>query len=47
MPPKREKNIVTLFAIEEGKPKRFMLRVKEESSATELVKELELGQLDE
>ncbi|KAG0083196.1 hypothetical protein BGZ92_010998 [Podila epicladia] len=46
MPPKREKNIVTLFAIEEGKPKRFMLRVKEESSAIELVKELELGQLD-
>ncbi|KAG0028375.1 hypothetical protein BGZ81_004786 [Podila clonocystis] len=47
MPPKREKNIVTLFAIDDGKPKRFMLRVKEESSAIELVKELELGQLDE
>ncbi|KAG0026074.1 hypothetical protein BGZ82_009651 [Podila clonocystis] len=46
MSPKREKNIVTLFAIDDGKPKRFMLRVKEESSAIELVKELELGQLD-
>ncbi|KAG0337881.1 hypothetical protein BG004_007451 [Podila humilis] len=43
LPPKREKTHITVFTIEDGKPKRFILRVKEESSAIELVKELELG----
>ncbi|KAG0213265.1 hypothetical protein BGX28_004838 [Mortierella sp. GBA30] len=44
MGPKREKNVVTLFAIEGDKPKRFMVRVKEEASAEELFKALEAGQ---
>jgi len=44
MGPKREKNTVTIFGIEDGKPKRFVLRVKEEQSAMEVVKELEHAQ---
>ncbi|KAG0006418.1 hypothetical protein BGZ65_008285 [Modicella reniformis] len=45
MSAKRDKAVVTLFAIEDGKPKRFMLRVKEEASAEELLKALEAAQL--
>ncbi|KAG0048513.1 hypothetical protein BGZ83_006552 [Gryganskiella cystojenkinii] len=41
---KREKNTVTVFGIEDGKPKRFLLRVKEEQSALDIVKELEKAQ---
>ncbi|KAF9390702.1 hypothetical protein BGX21_011420 [Mortierella sp. AD011] len=44
MPAKREKNNLTLFAIEEGKPRKFMLRVKEEESAKELLQALDAGQ---
>ncbi|KAF9992669.1 hypothetical protein BGZ80_003684 [Entomortierella chlamydospora] len=44
MPAKREKNNLTLFAIEEGKPRKFMLRVKEEQSAEELLQALDAGQ---
>ncbi|GJJ71355.1 hypothetical protein EMPS_03705 [Entomortierella parvispora] len=44
MGPKREKNTVTIFGIENGKPKRFALRVKEEQSAIDVVKELEAAQ---
>ncbi|KAF8985522.1 hypothetical protein BGZ46_003811 [Entomortierella lignicola] len=44
MPPKREKNNVTLFAIEEGKPKKFVLRVKEEQAAKDAVQAMETGQ---
>jgi hypothetical protein len=46
MPAKREKTVITLFAIEDNKPKRFMLRVKEESSAEELYNALEKGQVN-
>lgn len=44
MGPKRTKNFVTIFAIEDGKPKKFLLKVKEESSAEDVVRELEAGQ---
>ncbi|KAF8940752.1 hypothetical protein BGZ47_007614 [Haplosporangium gracile] len=44
MPPQRNKNTLTIFAIENGKPKRFMLRVKEEQTAHELLQALEAGQ---
>ncbi|KAF9960180.1 hypothetical protein BGZ72_007715 [Mortierella alpina] len=44
MGPKREKNSVTVFAIEGDKPKKFIVRVKEESSAEELFKVLEAAQ---
>ncbi|KAF8925849.1 hypothetical protein EDD21DRAFT_372310 [Dissophora ornata] len=44
MPPKREKTTVTVFAIEDGKPKKFVLRVKEEASAEALSNALEAGQ---
>ncbi|KAF9111903.1 hypothetical protein BGX27_004285 [Mortierella sp. AM989] len=44
MPAKRQKNMVTLFSVEEGKPKKFMLRVKEEQAAEEVVQALEAGQ---
>ncbi|KAF9572864.1 hypothetical protein EC968_009348 [Mortierella alpina] len=45
MGPKRDKNNVTVFAIEGDKPKKFLVRVKEEKSAEELFKELEAGQI--
>ncbi|KAF9142348.1 hypothetical protein BGX30_002863 [Mortierella sp. GBA39] len=44
MGPKRTKNFVTIFAVEDGKPKKFLLKVKEESSAEDVVRELEAGQ---
>ncbi|KAG0244105.1 hypothetical protein B0O80DRAFT_503263 [Mortierella sp. GBAus27b] len=44
MPAKRDKTVLTLFAIDDNKPKRFMLRVKEESAAEELFNALEAGQ---
>ncbi|KAF9101944.1 hypothetical protein BGX29_005108 [Mortierella sp. GBA35] len=44
MSAKRTKNFVTLFAVEDGKPKKFLLKVKEEPTAEEVVKELEAGQ---
>ncbi|KAF9355389.1 hypothetical protein BGX26_006637 [Mortierella sp. AD094] len=44
MPAKRDKNNITLFAIEEGKPRKFMLRVKEEQPAEELLQALLAGQ---
>ena len=44
MGPKREKNSVTIFGIEDGKPKRFLLRAKEEQAALDVVKELEKAQ---
>lgn len=43
MGPKRTKNFVTIFAVEDGKPKKFLLKVKEESSAEDVVRELEAG----
>ncbi|KAF9547832.1 hypothetical protein EC957_007779 [Mortierella hygrophila] len=44
LPPQRNKNTLTIFAIDNGKPKRFMLRVKEEQTAQELLQALEGGQ---
>ncbi|KAG0291337.1 hypothetical protein BGZ96_005275 [Linnemannia gamsii] len=44
MLPQRNKNMLTIFAIEQGKPKRFMLRVKEEQTAHELLQALEADQ---
>ncbi|KAF9101455.1 hypothetical protein BGX29_005608 [Mortierella sp. GBA35] len=44
MPPQRLRNVLTIFAIEGGKPRRFMLRVKEEHAAHELLMALEAGQ---
>ncbi|KAF9123063.1 hypothetical protein BGW39_009304 [Mortierella sp. 14UC] len=44
MGPQRTKNFVTIFAVEDGKPKKFLLKVKEESTAEDVVKELEAGQ---
>ncbi|KAF9427647.1 hypothetical protein BGZ94_004481 [Podila epigama] len=44
LPPKRDKKTVTVFAFEEGKPKKFLVRVKEESDAINLVQELEAAQ---
>ncbi|KAG0292139.1 hypothetical protein BGZ96_004482 [Linnemannia gamsii] len=44
MGPKRTKNFVTIFTIEDGKSKKFLLKVKEESSAEDVVRELEAGQ---
>lgn len=44
MGPKREKNTVTIFGIEDSKPKRFLLRVKEEHSALDIFQELEKAQ---
>lgn len=44
LPPQRNKNTLTIFAIDNGKPKRFMLRVKEEQMAQELLQALEGGQ---
>ncbi|KAG0266916.1 hypothetical protein BG011_000055 [Mortierella polycephala] len=46
MGPMRDKKTVTVFGIKDGKPKRYLLRVKEEQSAIDLVKELEAGQLN-
>ncbi|KAF9186186.1 hypothetical protein BGZ51_002195 [Haplosporangium sp. Z 767] len=46
MGPIRDKKSVTVFGIKDGKPKRYLLRVKEEQSAIDLVKELEAGQLN-
>ncbi|KAF9280077.1 hypothetical protein BGZ68_007519 [Mortierella alpina] len=45
MGPQREKNNVTVFAIEGEKPRKFLVRVKEEKSAEELFKELEVAQI--
>ncbi|KAF9940258.1 hypothetical protein BGZ67_008025 [Mortierella alpina] len=45
MGPKRDKNNVTVFAFEGDKPKKFLVRVKEEKTAEELFKELEAGQI--
>ncbi|KAF9177702.1 hypothetical protein BGZ51_005694 [Haplosporangium sp. Z 767] len=45
MSSKREKNVVTIFAMEGSEPKRFMVRVKEESSAVELANVLEAGHI--
>ncbi|KAF9153085.1 hypothetical protein BG015_004101 [Linnemannia schmuckeri] len=44
MGPKRTKNFVTILAVEDGKPKKFLLKVKEEVSAEDVVRELEAGQ---
>ncbi|KAF9167451.1 hypothetical protein DFQ26_004587 [Actinomortierella ambigua] len=44
MAAKRDKNTVTVFAIADGKPKRFALRVKTEDSAKELEAALAAGQ---
>ncbi|KAF9971119.1 hypothetical protein BGZ73_005986 [Actinomortierella ambigua] len=46
MAPKRDKNTVTVFAIADGKPKRYALRVKTEDSAKELEAALAAGQQD-
>ncbi|KAF9929885.1 hypothetical protein FBU30_001134 [Linnemannia zychae] len=44
MTPQRNKTTLTIFAIENGKPRRFMLRVKEEHTAQELLEVLEACQ---
>ncbi|KAG0273990.1 hypothetical protein BGZ95_010203 [Linnemannia exigua] len=44
MVPQRTKNFVTIIAVEDGKPKKFLLKVKEESTAEDVVRELEAGQ---
>ncbi|KAG0269008.1 hypothetical protein DFQ27_005114 [Actinomortierella ambigua] len=44
MAAKRDKSTVTVFAIADGKPKRFALRVKTEDSAKELEAALAAGQ---
>ncbi|KAG0377741.1 hypothetical protein BGX24_005544 [Mortierella sp. AD032] len=44
MSPQRTKNFVTIIVVEDGKPRKFLLKVKEESTAEEVVKELEAGQ---
>lgn len=46
MPAKRDKTVITLYAIEDNKPRKFMLRVKEESAAEELYNALEAGQFE-
>ncbi|KAG0304449.1 hypothetical protein BGZ98_005511 [Dissophora globulifera] len=40
MPARRDKTSVTLFAVVDGKPKKFVVRVKEEASAEALVNAL-------
>ncbi|KAG0240083.1 hypothetical protein BGW41_007248 [Actinomortierella wolfii] len=47
MPAKREKNTLTVFAIADGKPKRYAVRVKTEDSAKELEAALAAGQLSD
>ncbi|KAF9902735.1 hypothetical protein EC991_004586 [Linnemannia zychae] len=44
MAPQRNKTTLTIFAVENGKPKKFVLRVKEESLAQELLNILEASQ---
>ncbi|KAI1317613.1 hypothetical protein EDD11_008183 [Mortierella claussenii] len=45
MPPQRQtqKNVLAVFVIEDGKPKKYLLRVKEEQAANELFEALEAG----